>query len=172
MTLTRISLFLFAAMFMGGCDHSHNTSGNVADAHQTEGTASKQQFFGAQFDPAGAVPVTEVAKMLEGKESVQVKFTSTIQATCTKKGCWMDVSSGTADNMKVKMKDYAFFVPTKGCENKTCVVSGIATKELISVDDLKHYAGDAGKPQAEIDAITQPKEEISFMADGIMIEGL
>ena len=33
----------------------------------------------------------------------------------------------------------------------------------------ENYAEDAKKPQAEIDAITKPKEEIRFVANGIKV---
>lgn len=55
--------------------------------------------------------------------------------------------------MKVKFKDYAFFMP-KDCAGKKAVVDGYAYTQTTSVEELKHLAGDAGKPQAEIDAIT------------------
>jgi hypothetical protein len=38
-----------------------------------------------------------------------------------------------------------------------------------SVDELKHYAKDAGKSQAAIDSIVAPKVTYSFMADGVLI---
>jgi hypothetical protein len=69
------------------------------------------------------------------------------------------------------MKDYGFFVPTTGAANLKCTVAAWAYKDVTSVEDLKHYAQDAGKSEAEIAAITEPKSGISFMADGIMIEG-
>ena len=39
-----------------------------------------------------------------------------------------------------------------------------------SVDDLKHYAKDAGKSQEAIDSITEPKTTYSFMANGVLIK--
>ncbi len=37
------------------------------------------------------------------------------------------------------------------------------------VSELQHYAKDAKKSQAEINAITQPKKEIRFTATGITV---
>lgn len=68
----------------------------------------------------------------------------------------------------VKMKDYAFFVPTD-IVNKTVVLEGIAFIKETSVSELKHYAEDAKKPQSEIDAIKEPKKEIRFLANGILV---
>ncbi|MEG0797106.1 MAG: DUF4920 domain-containing protein, partial [Odoribacter sp.] len=44
------------------------------------------------------------------------------------------------------------------------VLTGEAKMKTTSVDELKHYAEDAKKPQAEIDAITKPEKEIRFTA--------
>ncbi len=66
------------------------------------------------------------------------------------------------------MKDYAYFVPLS-LVGKNVILEGDAESKIVSVDELKHYAEDAKKPQAEIDAITAPKEEIRFMASGIKV---
>ena len=34
---------------------------------------------------------------------------------------------------------------------------------------MKHFAQDAGKPQEEIDAITEPELSLDFMADGVLV---
>ena len=60
------------------------------------------------------------------------------------------------------MKDYAFFVPT-ALEGKTVVLEGSAESKTTSVKELQHYAEDAKKSQAEIDAITEPKTETRFL---------
>jgi hypothetical protein len=68
----------------------------------------------------------------------------------------------------VKFKDYGFFVP-KNAQEKEVIVNGKAFVSIESVDVLKHYAKDAGKSQAAIDSITEPKVTYSFMADGVLI---
>ena len=66
------------------------------------------------------------------------------------------------------MKDYKFFVPTS-LEGKNIEIDGKVELATTSVDELKHFAEDAKKSQAEIDAITEPKKEIKIMASGIKI---
>jgi hypothetical protein len=39
-----------------------------------------------------------------------------------------------------------------------------------SVDELRHYAKDAGKSQASIDSIINPETTYSFLADGVLIQ--
>jgi len=48
-------------------------------------------------------------------------------------------------------------------------MEGHAFKETTPVEELRHYAEDAGKPQEEIEAITEPKEEVKFLASGVLL---
>ena len=66
------------------------------------------------------------------------------------------------------MKDYGFFVPT-ALIGKTVVLEGNAESKTTSVNELKHYAEDAKKPQSEIDAIKDPKTETRFLASAIKV---
>ena len=77
-------------------------------------------------------------------------------------------TAGIKDTMMVNFKDYGFFMP-KDIAGKKVVMQGFAYKELTSVDDLKHYAEDAHKSKAEIDAIKEPKSELKFMASGVIV---
>ena len=52
----------------------------------------------------------------------------------------------------------------------TAILRGRAYKEETSVDELKHFAEDAGKSAEEIAAITEPVTELKFMADGVIIQ--
>lgn len=45
----------------------------------------------------------------------------------------------------------------------------LQNRKLTTVDQLKHYAEDAGKPQAEIDAIIEPKKEVILDATGVLV---
>jgi hypothetical protein len=48
-------------------------------------------------------------------------------------------------------------------------MEGIARYEVTSIEDLKHFAEDAGKSQAEIDSITEPDKELVFEASGVIL---
>lgn len=52
---------------------------------------------------------------------------------------------------------------------KTVVVQGTATRKETSVEMLRHYAEDAGKSKTEIEAIKEPKVEITMQATGILV---
>ncbi|MNK66446.1 hypothetical protein D3C87_857640 [compost metagenome] len=91
-----------------------------------------------------------------------------ITGVCPKKGCWVSVATESGESFFVKMKDYAFFVPT-ALEGKTVVLEGSAESKTTSVKELQHYAEDAKKSQVEIDAITEPKTETRFLASAIKV---
>jgi hypothetical protein len=76
-----------------------------------------------------------------------------------------------ANNEKafIKFKDYAFFMPLNSKDGEA-IVNGKAFVSVETLAELKHYAKDAGKSQAAIDSITEPKKSFGFMADGVLIK--
>lgn len=106
---------------------------------------------------------------LKKGDTVNVKFKSKIMSVCKKKGCWMKMDLADNKESFVRFKDYGFFVPLNA-DNSEAIVSGKAFLDVISVDELKHYAKDGGKSQEEIDKITQPKITYAFQADGVLIQ--
>lgn len=140
----------------------------VMNAQPPEGHAKPGDTYGAKITEAGAIKITEVPAMLKTKDTVAVKVIAKVESSCSKKGCWMNLVIDDKNTAFVKMKDYAFFVPIE-IEGKTVVLDGIAFTKVTSVSELKHYAEDAKKPQSEIDAIKEPKKEIRFLANGILV---
>ncbi|WP_299181972.1 DUF4920 domain-containing protein [uncultured Chryseobacterium sp.] len=117
-----------------------------------------------------AITVSKLAKKLkkDNKKVENVAIKGKVTDVCDKKGCWLTIETEDNSQFFVKMKDYAFFVPT-ALKGKEVILEGNAEKKVISVDEQKHYAEDAKKSQSEIDAITTPKEEIRFLASGIKV---
>lgn len=106
---------------------------------------------------------------LREKDSLNhVVLRAKVTGVCAKRGCWMTLDNGKNTTVFVKMKDYGFFVPNS-INGKTILLEGKANLEITSVKELKHYAKDAKKTKEEIDAITDPKEEIRFLASGIKV---
>ena len=97
------------------------------------------------------------------------KIEGTIFSSCPKKGCWMQVKIDS-DTIQVTFKDYGFFVPKTGLENKKTILEGYPKQDTISIKMLKHFAEDAEKSQKEIDKITKPEYKISFIANGVIIK--
>lgn len=82
----------------------------------------------------------------------------------------MTVKTADSSTMRVTFKDYGFFVPKVGQEGKSAIFDGILTKKVTSVETLRHFAQDEGKSASEIESITEPIEEYTFVASGVLIE--
>jgi hypothetical protein len=125
--------------------------------------------FGDPIDKKGAVSVKKLAQKMDEAESLDIKVKGTITEVCQAKGCWMTLDLGNDELMRVKFKDYGFFVP-KDAAGKTAIMKGVVKNEIVGVDELKHLAEDAGRSEKEINAIDKPKEELTFVAEGVIIK--
>ena len=137
-------------------------------AQPPSGKATPGTIYGAKTTETGAISMTEVQELLKSKDTVAIKVKAVVVSSCANKGCWMNLKIDENNTAFVKMKDYGFFVPTD-IANKTVVLDGIAFIKETSVSELKHYAEDAKKPQSEIDKIKEPKKELRFLANGILV---
>lgn len=136
------------------------------------GNAVVGDYYGANVSKAAENKAISVEKLESGlkdsKKLENIAVKGLVTDVCEKRGCWLTIKTEDGSPFFVKMKDYAFFVPT-ALKGKNVVLEGVAERKITSVEELKHYAKDAKKPQSEIDAITLPKEEIRFLADGIKV---
>ena len=122
------------------------------------------KFIGDSFDDTEPISLDiAINDRLDQPVAVKAK----VNAVCQAKGCWMTLTDADAE-VFVKFKDYGFFMPLDlaGAE---VVAHGIISKTSTSVEELRHYAEDAGKSKDEIMAINQPKEEYKMMSDGVVI---
>lgn len=128
--------------------------------------------FGEKFKVAKVYNKAEMMKKykkLKKGDTLVVQFESTIKSVCKKKGCWMKLALKDDNSSFVKFKDYAFFVPLNA-DNSDAIVSGKMFVDVESVEELRHYAKDAGKSAAEIAKITEPEVTYAFLADGVYIK--
>ncbi len=126
------------------------------------------QTYGAAISAEGAQPLSALSTLLSTQDSAQVKLVGKANAVCQAKGCWLTMKTPDGRAMRVRFKDYAFFVP-KDISGKTVVINGWAHRETVSVADLRHFAQDAGKSAAEVAAITEPEQQLNFEADGVLV---
>ena len=146
------------------------TAGIAQHAEEHEELAVKNEAggYGKVITADGA---TDIRNLVDDKthDTFSGKVKGTVTACCQNKGCWMRMDCGDGTSMMITFRDYGFFVPMD-IPGKTVIVQGDAKMKTISVAEQKHYAEDVGKSQAEIDAITEPKRELVFVADGVLIE--
>ncbi|BAV08023.1 protein of unknown function [Filimonas lacunae] len=139
-------------------------------AQPPQGNASVGSIYGDSITTEGVVAISNLPQKLQSGEKAQVKVRAKVLDVCPKKGCWMKLEVNDSTTAFVKMKDYGFFVPL-AIKGKTVIIEGESFVKETSVQELKHYAEDAKKPKAEIDAITTPKKEIRLTASGIRVAG-
>lgn len=167
--LRNLMLIFVTALAISACAQNQTaTEENTAEAKEVKG-----ETFGEAITAEGSISYNELMAQMQtaaSGDSVAVKVVGTVDAVCQMKGCWMNIVSDEADQpeMNVRFKDYGFFVP-KDIAGRQVIMEGYAFKEVTPVDELRHYAEDAGKSQEEIEAITEPKEELKFLASGVLL---
>ena len=138
-------------------------------AQPPAGEAKVGDTYGEKITTEGALSFSDVVRKVQGgNDFADVKFTATITDVCPKKGCWLKLETPQGEEVMVKMKDYAFFLPI-AAKGKKVVIEGEVIMKTTSVAELKHYAEDAKKTPAEIEAIKEPKKEVRVTAKGIVI---
>ena len=141
----------------------------VVNAQPPAGDAKLGEWYGEKVTTDGAVALTDVvAKLANGAEPMETKIKAKIVEVCPNKGCWLKLELSNGETAMVKMKDYGYFLPV-AAKGKTVVIDGEVKMKTTSVAELKHYAEDAKKSKAEIDAITKPEKEVRVTAKGIVI---
>ncbi|WP_010255425.1 DUF4920 domain-containing protein [Myroides injenensis] len=162
-----VGLFCLSMLVLVGCKNSNkNKSSDLVYEEEN------YEFFGDNITLDKVVSKEEAwshYKDLKVGDTIVIKFVSNIDKVCQKKGCWVTLELDDSQKSFVKFKDYAFFAPMNASGHEA-IVNGKAFVSEISVDELKHYAKDAGKTEEEIALITESKKTYGFMADGIAIK--
>lgn len=125
--------------------------------------------YGEAFDTSGAISMVDLAAQMSGKSVVDCKVKGTIAEVCQSEGCWFTIRREGGEPVTVRMKDHAFTVP-KNISGKTAYFNGQAVIETVSVETMKDYAKDAGKNDAEVEAIHEPGIELVVEAKGVILQ--
>ncbi|HLV38934.1 DUF4920 domain-containing protein [Xanthomarina sp.] len=160
------TLFVFAILIIS-CKNNTNETPEVSEDKKELAYVS----FGDEIVADQAVELLSMAedyKNMKVGDSVSTKLIGKVDQVCQSKGCWMKMDLGNDEQVMVKFKDYGFFMP-KNIAGKDVIVDGKAFVSELSVDELRHYAEDAGKTEEEIAAITEPKRTYSFVANGVLL---
>lgn len=161
-------LFLFGLVILSCKNNEKKQQEEVITI--VEEVADNDQKFGEEINKEGALTSEEMMSRyanLKVGDTIDVKFSAKVNTVCQKKGCWMRLNLGEKESF-VKFKDYGFFMPFD-IAGQEVIVEGKAFVEETSLEDLKHFALDAGKSQDEIDAITETEQTLSFISSGVII---
>ena len=161
--LTLASIALLSAC-QSNHEAEHSNGETEADTLVADGV------YGKEFDGENAISMDSLESLMAaGQEIENVKVSGTIKEVCQAEGCWMTIGKKDGSGMRVTFNDHAFVIP-KNLAGKTAMFEGKAFIENTSVDELRHYAADEGKSEAEIAKITAPTSELVFDAEGVMIQ--
>jgi hypothetical protein len=158
-----ITLILFTA-----CKEGEKGSNERTSAAKEVTYAS----FGSEISKEKVITSKEMLSKFESMiagDTLSVKFSSEIKEVCSKKGCWMKLSLAAEKETMVRFKNYGFFMPLDA-QGKEVILEGKAFVQITSVEELQHYAEDAGKNKEEIAAIVAPKKEFAFEATGVLLK--
>ena len=169
--MKKIVFFLTALLTIVACKDAKTNEKTAEKKQEVKAPEMAYASFGDKIDAKDVLTTAQINEKyndLKAGDTLSVKFTSNINSVCSKKGCWMRLDLGEEKEVMVKFKDYGFFMPldAKG----EVIVNGKAFVQETSVDELKHYAEDAGKSAEEIAKITAPKKTLSFVADGVLLK--
>ncbi|WP_439153176.1 DUF4920 domain-containing protein [Winogradskyella sp.] len=170
--MKKIIFVLAIGVAFVSCKNDKKTTEKEVDV-TVEDTSKDMAYasFGMEINDADALSsdrMMELYKTMKPGDTLNSKMTAKIVEVCSKKGCWMTLDMDGENEVMVKFKDYGFFMPLNA--EGDVVVNGKAYVSETSVDELRHYAEDAGKTKEEIEAITEPKRTYSFEADGVLLK--
>jgi hypothetical protein len=141
-----------------------------ADQEDTESQEEVKTEFGTKkVDISKAISTEELLAQFEGKTEMEATFKAEINEVCSKMGCWINIDKGDGETFMVRFKDH-FTIPTETKVGTVAYLTGTAIQDTILVDEQRHYLEDANAPQEEIDAITEDKYSMTFIAEGIKLE--
>jgi hypothetical protein len=124
--------------------------------------------YGKAITKDKAISLASLNQELKKDTMYTGKISGQVTEVCTKKGCFMKLKQANGEDIMVRFKDYAYFMP-QNIVGKKVVIEGVAKVTETSVDRLRHYAADAGKSQNEIAKISKPKKDVTIMADGVLV---
>lgn len=124
------------------------------------------------FSPEEALAVDALIDRMnsydEDQASEPLQLVGEVVQVCQKKGCWLTLVASDGTEMRIRFKDYGFFVP-KDLPGTQVALHGVASKKVTSVATLRHYAEDEGADEQTINAITSPRTEYTFEASGVRV---
>ena len=128
--------------------------------------------FGESFERDASIisskDLDAVFDQLDFGDTVEVIFTTKIDAVCQKKGCWMDVDLADDAVARVTFLDYGFFVPLNAAGSEA-TIKGKAFWKSDTVAEKRHYAEDAGENYDDAD-FDDNEFSPHIIATGVMIK--
>jgi hypothetical protein len=124
--------------------------------------------YGEPFIADSARSVGEAIKAMSLVTEMPVVVKGTVAEVCKSEGCWLMLKNEGGEDLYIDIAGKKFHL-TPDIEGKTVAVKGVLTKEPISIEEVKQMAREAGKTEAEVNAITSIKDDIAMEATGLIV---
>jgi hypothetical protein len=109
-----------------------------------------------------AVPVSKIVAEPEKFADAPVLIYGKVTEVCAPKGCWAKIADDASDEpvfVKFTCPIDGRLIPTDAV-GKVALVEGTIEVKLLTEDEARHYAEDAGKSAEEIARIVGPQKQI------------
>jgi hypothetical protein len=134
----------------------------------SKNTSDGGKMLGEQFYTTKAIPVTQMVQQMNGVSKKDFTISGRVTEVCKSEWCWVNLDAGNGKEVNVDTKKTILF--PHDIVGKEIIANGYAFMDTTSVEQLKSDAKDDGKSQAEIDKITTPEIDVSFIATGVKIK--
>ena len=155
--------------------HDHNADDAMAATEVMLGDVKYMAYgMNREFSTDGAITMDAMVATVTEAGTGEGVVAGTCSEICQMAGCWIEVATEAGDPVFVKFKDH-YTLPIGTTVGRNVMFHGTAKMDTTSVELQKHYLEDRQKAgeevaQEEFDAITEPKIEMIFVADGILVE--
>jgi hypothetical protein len=141
-----------------------------SSSNEIKETVEIKSFGPYEVNDSKAISTQEMLRQFKAENGDQeFTFEGKITEVCSNAGCWVNIDRGNGETFMVRFKDH-FTIPLNTKIGSTAYLHGLAYMDTVQVEDLKHFAQDAGKSEAEIEKITKPEYSLNFEADGILFK--
>lgn len=159
---------LLLALIVGIAAPAHNdrTIASTAGAFRTPTKVKPAKIIkrGAALTGAPTATLAEIMKNPSAYADKKVTVEGKIQAVCTRKGCWMELTEKKgAKGVRVTFKDYGFFVPTNS-KGMIARAEGMVVINTMTREDVDHYVSEGAQIDRNPDGTAT---EVRFVADGV-----
>jgi hypothetical protein len=136
----------------------------VAMAEQSRGIPAGTDF-GAGLTLEQSTALADVVQDPERFAEQPVLLHGRIADVCQRKGCWV-ILRDEGEHVRVRFKDYGFFLPTDST-GEEAFVEGVVTVKTLSEEDARHYESESrgGNP----DGVEGPQREVGVTASGVRL---
>ena len=179
--MKKLLFITIIAFGWAACNQSNTKSNDNKDSSANKMAdhkmSSKDSLYGQSFDHSAPVKLTDLMKDTTKIDTTKNYVVEAVVTTvCQEKGCWFRAEDGKGGDVFIKIKGKnntgdEVGSPMNTAAGTTVIFYGMPKYKEVSVKTLKHFAEDAGKSKAEIDAIKKSKMEWRFAATGVVIKG-